>query len=85
MERKVSWQDVALVALRAALLAVLTLLGDRLAGGVPSELIVRALALPVPAAQRLGLAGLSSKSSSLVPFVPVSLSLSGRKLHPRLG
>ena len=85
MERKVSWQHVALVALRAALLAVLTLLGDRLAGGVPSELIVRALAVPVPAAQRLGLAGSSSKSSSLVPFVPGSLSLSGRRLHLHLG
>ena len=53
MERKFTWQHVALVALRAALLAVLTLLGDRLAGGVPSDLIVRALAVPVPAAHRL--------------------------------
>lgn len=85
MERKVSWQDVALVALRAALLAVLTLLGDRLAGGLPSDLLVRALAVPVPAAQRLARDGSSSKSSSLVPFVPVNLSLSGRRLHPRLG
>jgi len=85
MERKIKWQDVALVALRAALLAVLTLLGDRLAGGLPSELIVRALAVPVPAAQHLVRDASSSKSSSLVPFVPASLSLSGRKLHPHLG
>jgi len=85
MERKVSWQDVALVALRAALLAVLTLLGDRLAGGVPSDLLVRALAVPVPAAQHLVRDGSSLKSSSLAPFVPASLSLSGRRLHPHLG
>ena len=83
MERKFTWQHVALVALRAALLAVLTLLGDRLAGGVPSDLIVRALAVPVPAAQRLARDGSSSKSSSLVPFVPANLSLSGRKWLPR--
>ena len=84
MERKVSWQDVALVALRAALLAVLTLLGDRLAGGAPSDLLVRALAVPVPAAQHLARDGLSLKSSSLVPFVPVNLSLSGKRWHPHL-
>ena len=83
MERNFKWQDVALVALRAALLAVLTLLGDRLAGGVPSALIVRALAVPVPAAHRLAQDGWSSKSSSLGPFVPVKLSLSGRKWLPR--
>ena len=83
MERNFTWQHVALVALRAALLAVLTLLGDRLAGGVPSALIVRALAVPVPAAQRLARDELSSKSSSLGAFVPVNLSLSGRKWHPR--
>ena len=82
MERKVSWQDVALVALRAALLAVLTLLGDRLAGGVPSDLLVRALAVPVPGAQHLVRDGSSLKSSSLVPFVPVNLSLSGKRWHP---
>ena len=82
MEGNVSWQHVALVALRAALLAVLTLLGDRLAGGVPSELIARALAVPVPAGQRLGQADSSSKSSSLVPFVPVNLSALGKRLHP---
>jgi len=85
MERENKWQDVALVALRAALLAVLTLLGDRLAGGLPSELIVRALAVPVPAAQHLVRDASSSKSFSLVPFVPASLSLSGRRLHPHLG
>ena len=85
MKRVIKWQDVALVALRAALLAVLTLLGDRLAGGRPSDLLVRALAVPVPAAQRLVRDDWSSKSSSLVPFVPASLSLSGRRLHPRLG
>lgn len=84
MERKVSWQDVALVALRAALLAVLTLLGDRLAGGLPSDLIVRALAVPVPGAQHLVRDGSSLKSSSLVPFVPVNLSLSGKRWHPHL-
>ena len=83
MERNVTWQHVALVALRAALLAVLTLLGDRLAGGVPSDLIVRALAVPVPAAHRLARDGSSLKSSSLGPFVPANLSLSGRKWHPR--
>ena len=83
MERKVSWQDVALVALRAALLAVLTLLGDRLAGGLPSDLLVRALAVPVPAVQHLVRDGWSSKSSSLELFVPVNLSLSGRKWLPR--
>ena len=83
MERNITWQHVALAALRAALLAVLTLLGDRLAGGVPSDLIVRALAVPVPAVQRLARDGSSSKSSSLVPFVPANLSLSGRKWHPR--
>ena len=83
MERKFTWQHVALVALRAALLAVLTLLGDRLAGGVPSDLIVRALAVPVPAVDRLARDGWSSKSSSLVPFVPANLSLSGRKWLPR--
>lgn len=71
------------MALRAALLAVLTLLGDRLAGGVPSALIVRALAVPVPAAHQLARDGLSSKSSSLGPFVPVNLSLSGRRWLPR--
>ena len=85
MERKVKWQDVALVALRAALLAVLTLLGDRLAGGLPSDLLVRALAAPIPAGQSFVRDGWSSKSSSLVPFVPANLSLSGRKLHPHLG
>ncbi len=84
MERKFKWQDVALVALRAALLAVLTLLGDRLAGGLPSDLIVRALAVPVPAAQHLVKDGWSLKSSSLVPFVPANLSLSGKRLHPHL-
>lgn len=84
MERKVSWQDVALVALRAALLAVLTLLGDRLAGGVPSDLLVRALAVPVPAAQHLVRDGSLLKSSSLEPFVPVNLSLSGKRWHPHL-
>lgn len=84
MEREIKWQDVALVALRAALLAVLTLLGDRLAGGLPSDLIVRALAVPVPAAQRLARDGSLLKSSSLVPFVPANLSLSGKRLHPRL-
>jgi len=83
MERNFKWQDVALVALRAALLAVLTLLGDRLAGGVPSALIVRALAVPVPAAHHLARDGSLSKSSSLVPFVPANLSLSGRKWLPR--
>ena len=83
MERNVTWQHVALAALRAALLAVLTLLGDRLAGGVPSDLIVRALAVPVPAVDRLARDGSSSKSSSLVPFVPANLSLSGRKWLPR--
>lgn len=85
MERNFKWQDVALVALRAALLAVLTLLGDRLAGGLPSDLLVRALAVPVPAAQYLARDASSLRSSSLVPFVPASLSLSGRRLHPRLG
>ena len=85
MKRVIKWQDVVLVALRAALLAVLTLLGDRLAGGLPSDLLVRALAVPVPAVQHLVRDDWSSKSSSLVPFVPVSLSLSGRRLHPRLG
>ena len=84
MERKVSWQDVALVALRAALLAVLTLLGDRLAGGVPSDLLVRALAVPVPGAQHLVRDGSSLKSSSLEPFVPVNLSLSRKRWHLRL-
>ena len=84
MERKVSWQDVALVALRAALLAVLTLLGDRMAGGVPSDLLVRALAVPVPVAQHLVRDGSSLKSSSLVPFVPANLSLSGKRWHPHL-
>ena len=83
MKRKGQWQDVALVALRAALLAVLTLLGDRLAGGVPSDLIVRALAVPVPAVDRLARDGSSLKSSSLVPFVPANLSLLGRKWLPR--
>ena len=83
MERNFKWQDVALAALRAALLAVLTLLGDRLAGGVPSDLIVRALAVPVPAVDRLARDGSLSKSSSLVPFVPANLSLSGRKWLPR--
>ena len=85
MKRVIKWQDVALVALRAALLAVLTLLGDRLAGGRPSELLVRALAVPVPVVQHLVRDGSSLKSSNLVPFVPASLSLSGRRLHPRLG
>lgn len=85
MERNFKWQDVVLVALRAALLAVLTLLGDRLAGGLPSDLLVRALAVPVPAAQHLAREGSSLKSSSLAPFVPASLSLSGKRLHPRLG
>lgn len=84
MEREIKWQHVALVALRAALLAVLTLLGDRLAGGLPSDLIVRVLAVPVPAAQHLVRDASSSKSSSLVPFVPASLSLSGRRWHPHL-
>ena len=84
MERKVSWQDVALVALRAALLAVLTLLGDRLAGGAPSALIVRALAVPVPAAQHLVKDGSSLKWSSLERFVPANLSLSGKRWHPHL-
>ena len=84
MERNVTWQHVALVALRAALLAVLTLLGDRLAGGVPSELIVRALALPVPAVRQLAADGLSSKLSSPVQFAPVSLSLLVRKWPQRL-
>ena len=83
MERNIKWQDVALVALRAALLAVLTLLGDRLAGGVPSALIVRALAVPVPAAHRLARDGSLSKSFSLGPFVPANLSLSGRRWLPR--
>ena len=81
MERKVTWQDVALVALRAALLAVLTLLGDRLAGGVPSDLLVRALAVPVPAAQLLVKDVSSLKLSSLEPFAPVNLSLSGKRWH----
>lgn len=84
MERNVSWQHVALVALRAALLAVLTLLGDRLAAGRPSELIVRALALPVPAVRHLAADGLSSKLSSPVQFAPVSLSLLVRKWPQRL-
>ena len=84
MERNFKWQDVALVALRAALLAVLTLLGDRLAGGAPSALIVRALAVPVPAAQHLVKDGSSLRSSSLGPFVPANLSLSGKRLHPHL-
>ena len=83
MERNITWQHVALVALRAALLAVLTLLGDRLAGGVPSDLIVRALAVPVPAVDRLARDASLSTSSSLVPFVPANLSLSGRKWLPR--
>ena len=62
MERNITWQHVALVALRAALLAVLTLLGDRLAGGVPSDLIVRALAVAVPASiASLGTAGHRSR------------------------
>ena len=81
MERKVSWQDGVLAALRAALLAVLTLLGDRPAGGVPSDLLVRALAVPVPGAQHLVRGGSSLKSSSLEPFVPVNLSLSGKRWH----
>jgi len=85
MEREIKWQDVALVALRAALLAVLTLLGDRLAGGRPSDLIVRVLAVPVHAAQHLVRDASSSRSSSLVPFAPASLSLSGKRLHPHLG
>ena len=51
---------------------------------LPSALIVRALAVPVPAAQHLVRDGSSLKSSSLVPFVPASLSLSGRRLHPHL-
>jgi len=85
MEREIKWQDVALVALRAALLAVLTLLGDRLAGGLPSDLIVRAFAVPVPAVQHLARDASLSKSSSLAPFVPASLSLSGKRLHPHLG
>jgi len=84
MERNIKWQDVALVALRAALLAVLTLLGDRLAGGLPSETIVRALAVPVPAVQRLARDASSSKSSSLEPFVPANLSLSGKRWLPHL-
>ena len=84
MERNVTWQHVALVALRAALLAVLTLLGDRLAGGRPSELIVRALALPVPAVRRLAADDLSSKLSSPAQFAPVNLSLLVRKWPQRL-
>ena len=83
MERNITWQHVALVALRAALLAVLTLLGDRLAGGLPNDLLVRALAVPVPAVQHLVRDGSSSKSSSLGLFVPANLSLSGRKWQPR--
>ena len=75
MERNLTWQHVALVALRAALLAVLTLLGDRLAGGVPSELIVRALAVPVPAVHLLARDGSLSKSSSLGAFVPVNQTI----------
>ena len=84
MERNVTWQHVALVALRAALLAVLTLLGDRLAGGRPSELIVRALALPVSAVRGLAADVSSSKLSSQVQFAPVSLSLLVRKWPQRL-
>ena len=83
MERNFKWQDVALAALRAALLAVLTLLADQLAGQAPSEAIVRGLAA-VAGAQPHAVDAWLSKSSSLVPFVPVSLSLSGRKLHPHL-
>ena len=84
MERNVTWQHVALVALRAALLAVLTLLGDRLAGGRPSELIVRVLALPVPVVRGLAADGLSSKLSSPVQFAPVNLSLLVRRWPQRL-
>ena len=83
MQRNIKWQDVVLVALRAALLAVLTLLGDRLAGGVPSDLLVRALAVPVPAVHHLVRDGSLSKSFSLEPFVPVNLSLSGKRWHLR--
>ena len=85
MERNVTWQHVALVALRAALLAVLTLLGDRLAAGRPSELIVRALALPVSAVRGLAADGSSLKLSSPVQFAPVNLSLLVRKWPQRLG
>ena len=80
MERNVKWQDVLLVALRAALLAVLTLLGDQLAGGRPSDLIGAVL---LPDAARPALLGSSWKSSSLELFVPASLSLSGKRWLPR--
>ena len=82
MGRSFKWQDVALAALRAALLAVLTLLGDRLAGQVPSEVIVRGLLAVAPVARHLAAESSLSKSSSLVPFVPANLSLSGRRWHP---
>ena len=84
MERNFKWQDVALAALRAALLAVLTLLVDQLAEQAPSEAIVRGLAA-VGGVQPHAVDAWLSKSSSLEPFVPANLSLSGRRLHPRLG
>ena len=83
MERNFKWQDVALAALRAALLAVLTLLGDRLAGQAPSEAIVRGLAA-VAGAQPRAVDVWLSKSSSPVQFAPVSLSLLVRKWPQRL-
>ena len=83
MERNFKWQDVAPAALRAALIAVLTLLVDQLAEQAPSEAIVRGLAA-VAGAQPHAVDAWLSKSSSLVPSVPATLSLLVRKLPQRL-
>ena len=87
MERKLKWQDVLLVALRAALLAALTLVGDHLAGHQPSAVIARVLGLPAPAARHLaeGLEGSLSKSYRPVLFVPENLSASVKRSPRHLG
>ena len=87
MERNFKWQDVLFVAVRAALLAALTLVGDHLAGHQPSAVIARVLGLPGPAARHLaeGLEGSLSKSFRPVLFVPENLSASVKRSARHLG
>lgn len=71
MKGLIKWQDVLLVALRAALIAVAALLADHTAGGAPTRLVLDAARLVgLPVAHPADRAASLSKSYSSSLYVP---------------
>ena len=79
MKGKFPWQDVLLVALRAALVAVAALLADHMAGGELTRLaLVPARLVGVPVALPADRDVSSSKSYNSSLYVPGKWSISAR-------